>query len=401
MRVIKIGFASDVESRIAGLNGLGYAGADDWLPLYWVETENAGMHEYKAQKRLYRFASPRTYIRDGHNIGCLETFACDASQALDAVRSVVSCIFREWTNEDEIGDYLFEPVTGGRFVRKHGERILSPAKPLVQPRRRGNQNAQPMAQDQTPEKTESSQSSTHNPSNSPLQAFRSYTAKCPVCGRLNRIRASNADRKPICGHKECKASLVGVPASTRDAALPTKLEKCESFKSADMALGKKLLNGELEKVYRQLENIAIHMPEDAPSFTATVEARNGLDAMPCAFLTMLNEQYFADCMVVISRQGSKDKALMGNLESLMMLNAGNGTTLKIQCNTDLETFEGLRRCICHIFTRRDNETDDECFKMLRDLKDEGYEFLIYELMKVMQIEGRSPILKYIPWSCSP
>jgi hypothetical protein len=134
LRVVKIGFASDVENRITSLRVLGYAGADDWMALYWVETKHAGHHEYKAQQLLKIFAAPTKYVRDDREVDCLETFACDATHAIDAVRSVTSPIIQEWMNEQSLEAYCFKRVSGGRFVRKTDDRARKRAKPLVRAR---------------------------------------------------------------------------------------------------------------------------------------------------------------------------------------------------------------------------------------------------------------------------
>ncbi len=139
---------------------------------------------------------------------------------------------------------------------------------------------------------------------------------------------------------------------------------------------------------------------DTPSFIATVKDRRGWNGLSCRLFTNLNMLYFPNCQVAISRPGSLDNVVMGNFMSAMWLSTEYRATLKFQCCTDSKTFEALRRCICLIFRRSDklgySETYDECSKMLRDCKDKGYEHLLQELSKVTQLEGRTPILHYIP-----
>jgi hypothetical protein len=130
LKVVKVGFATHVENRITSLNSLHYAGGTDWVLLYWAETKNAGRHEYETHKILSAYASPRTYTREGRKIDCLETFACDAPRALEALRKTVSTISKEWVDEEAINAYLFESVTGGSFVRKTGVRKVESAVPL-------------------------------------------------------------------------------------------------------------------------------------------------------------------------------------------------------------------------------------------------------------------------------
>jgi hypothetical protein len=248
LKAVKVGLTSHVENRMFSLKYLCYAGADDWTLLGWVETENAGLREYKAQKLLSRFASPQSYSRNGQIVDCLETFACDAAQALDAVRSSAMPILSEWTNKKSFRHYLFRPVAGGRFVRRHGKRESAPAKPLAKAKPksqpqvseaklngpiRGGSKASTTKEIRPSTNNVHSQASrrraaasatqtvftrvsaTHAESRSDAAGkayFRGFTARCPACGRVNRIRAADADRKPICGHSECQASLVGTPS---------------------------------------------------------------------------------------------------------------------------------------------------------------------------------------------
>jgi hypothetical protein len=91
---------------------------------------------------------------------------------------------------------------------------------------------------------------------------------------------------------------------------------------------------------------------------------------------------------------------MRSIMSLMMLAAGNGTTLKFQCDTDPRTFEVFRQCVGLLFRRTDKpgygETYEECSKLLRGCKGKGCEYLLQELSKVTRLEGRSPLLRCIP-----
>jgi len=130
LKVVKIGFATDVRNRISSLNSLRYADANDWKLIYWAETKNAGRNEYEAHKILAKYASPQKYSREGRYIDCLETFSCDAHTALNAVKKTAAVI-SEWTDERTINDYLFQAKTGSSFVRKTGERTIAPAKPLI------------------------------------------------------------------------------------------------------------------------------------------------------------------------------------------------------------------------------------------------------------------------------
>lgn len=222
-RVLKVGFASEVASRITSLNLLGYAGVGDWKALYWVKTENAGHKEHAAHVRLQDHACPRKYTKAGREVDCLETFGCNANAAISVVRSVANPLIEEWVNSRIIHRYQFESISGGRFVRKQGGAGTIRAQPIVRSPSR-NRRSQKLEAVTRTENTEEvpAQRPVARKSHAALQngglgvgpskpQFRGFTARCPECGKLNRISASCAHLKPLCGARECRASLVGVP----------------------------------------------------------------------------------------------------------------------------------------------------------------------------------------------
>ena len=222
-QILKVGFASNVSSRIGSLNSLGYAGINDWEALYWAETENAGLKEYRAHLRLRDYACPRKYTKAGRDVNCLETFACDVLNAIRTVREVAKPIFEEWINEGEIQRYQFKATSGGRFIRKKGDKALARATPIVRLNSRGSGKLRQATVKNIPNagRTPAAPQATPNPQvvtpaaslrGEPTKPqFHGFTARCPACGRLNRINANRAHLKPICGSRECKASLVGLP----------------------------------------------------------------------------------------------------------------------------------------------------------------------------------------------
>ncbi len=139
------------------------------------------------------------------------------------------------------------------------------------------------------------------------------------------------------------------------------------------------------------------IPDNAPSFTATVADPTGWDAIPCMMFTWLNRHYFPDCAVGISSVGSDSKAVMRSILPLMMLAVGHGARVEFRCDTDPKTLEMLRQCLCLLFRRSDlpgyGKTYDECSKLLQDFESKGPEQLLPELTRSVQLGNRSPLLR--------
>lgn len=109
LRLIKIGFSGDVDKRMHSLNHLNYASTTDWVCLYWVNSEAAGKLEFESQQIVKPFLKPTSYARDGHIVKCLETFSCNAKQAINAVETLASEESRSWKDTTKIPEYEFQP----------------------------------------------------------------------------------------------------------------------------------------------------------------------------------------------------------------------------------------------------------------------------------------------------
>lgn len=131
LKVIKVGFSGDVESRIESLNELNYGGASDWTGIYWVQCESAGKIEFDTHERLSNYAAPKQYVRGGTTVDCLETFSCGADSAILTLNKLVSDPIDVWQVDDfTLKKYQFDSVTGSEFIRKQGDRNLGAATPL-------------------------------------------------------------------------------------------------------------------------------------------------------------------------------------------------------------------------------------------------------------------------------
>jgi hypothetical protein len=88
-------------------------GADDWELIYCVYTQEAGRVETSAHRVLRKWATTRTYWKDGFEQVGIELFECGISRAIAAIEAVLGeaklsepVKFREWVkyefNETEI-----------------------------------------------------------------------------------------------------------------------------------------------------------------------------------------------------------------------------------------------------------------------------------------------------------
>ena len=109
LRLIKIGFSSNVDNRMDSLNFLNYASTSDWICLYWTSSEAAGKLEYESQNSLKQYMKPTSYLRDGYSVRCLETFACSVKHAIKAIESLALVDESEfWKNASQLPEYEFQ-----------------------------------------------------------------------------------------------------------------------------------------------------------------------------------------------------------------------------------------------------------------------------------------------------
>ena len=130
LRLIKAGFASDVNSRMSSLNKLGYAGTLDWENLFWSKTKNAGRVEFNLHSELSAYKKPTNYQRDGHTVDCLETFSCSASTAIEILKSLVETGSTFWINKNKVDQFEFDNIKGEVLKRKGNDKGAAAAVPL-------------------------------------------------------------------------------------------------------------------------------------------------------------------------------------------------------------------------------------------------------------------------------
>lgn len=118
-KVIKVGFANDIDNREESLNKQGYGSIYDWQIIYWVQINEGGSFEYLIQDQLNSYASPRTFIKDGRTNNCLEIFSCSFFKAKGIIDILLDehmiMPLDEYTNDDLINNYNFRNKKGNFF----------------------------------------------------------------------------------------------------------------------------------------------------------------------------------------------------------------------------------------------------------------------------------------------
>jgi hypothetical protein len=77
LKMIKVGYSKAPNERERTINGYEYGGANDWqIIAQMFFAKNAGQAEFEVHTKLEPFASPQTYLANGHRTQCSEIFAC-------------------------------------------------------------------------------------------------------------------------------------------------------------------------------------------------------------------------------------------------------------------------------------------------------------------------------------
>lgn len=87
-KILKVGYADDVQGRVHHLNEVGYGSLADWEWLMYFKCNKAGRVEASAQKLLEPLRVSRSYkIWNGKAVECFELFQCNYAQAREAIRA--------------------------------------------------------------------------------------------------------------------------------------------------------------------------------------------------------------------------------------------------------------------------------------------------------------------------
>lgn len=108
-RVIKIGWSETPWNRGPHLNNIGYGGIQDWKALYYASYLEAGKVELSAHSVLSRYATPRTWIREGEVQESREIFKCSYGKAREALEAVSDAPGEgEWENRSARLLYVYD-----------------------------------------------------------------------------------------------------------------------------------------------------------------------------------------------------------------------------------------------------------------------------------------------------
>ena len=96
VRLVKVGVAGDLDDRLSKLREYQYGGASDWALVCSAFVQEAGRLEFAVQDRLAQHRVPGTYMRSGRIQGCYELFACEVSEAVEALASIAPTGSMTW-----------------------------------------------------------------------------------------------------------------------------------------------------------------------------------------------------------------------------------------------------------------------------------------------------------------
>jgi hypothetical protein len=97
IKISKVGFSTEIDTREQNLNFDGYAGASDWEILFSVHVVEAGRVEALAQRNLAEFKKTTAYLKDKAFLqNSKEAFACIPIAAVEAVLNAIASIGAEY-----------------------------------------------------------------------------------------------------------------------------------------------------------------------------------------------------------------------------------------------------------------------------------------------------------------
>jgi hypothetical protein len=128
--LIKVGLATDVKTRLYGLNNILYAGQDDWKLVVSCQAANAGKIEAELHRRLSSFRSKEEYFKDGGWINGKEIFECSIETAIEQFESLISAT-KNKSSEPQIGHIeLLQEIISDIYDNNRFERISDMVKQI-------------------------------------------------------------------------------------------------------------------------------------------------------------------------------------------------------------------------------------------------------------------------------
>jgi len=132
--VVKVGFASDINNREQSLNDEGYGEINDWKILFQVRCKDAGKIEFHTHKKLNKYLTNRSYLKNNKRNECYEILRCSyslAKKTLDENIGDSKNIKKSFENLPIIDEYNFDNVMGGLKRVVSTKEGVERAKPII------------------------------------------------------------------------------------------------------------------------------------------------------------------------------------------------------------------------------------------------------------------------------
>ena len=133
-KVVKIGFTSNINNREESLNNGNYGEINDWKILFQVTCKNAGKIEFNTHKKLSKYLTDKSYLKNNKRNQCYEIFSCSYSLAKNTLDENIGDrknIKKLKENIKIIKEYEFDNVPVNRKRKVISKVISERAKPII------------------------------------------------------------------------------------------------------------------------------------------------------------------------------------------------------------------------------------------------------------------------------
>lgn len=133
-KVVKVGFATNINNREESLNNGNYGEINDWKILFQVMCKNAGKIEFNTHKKLSKYLTDKSYLKNNKRNQCYEIFSCSYSLAKNTLDENIGDrknIKKLKENIKIIKEYEFDNVPVNRKRKVISKVISERAKPII------------------------------------------------------------------------------------------------------------------------------------------------------------------------------------------------------------------------------------------------------------------------------
>ena len=133
-KVVKIGFASNINNREESLNNENYGEISDWKILFQVTCKNAGKIEFNTHKKLSKYLTDKSYLKNNKRNQCYEIFSCSYSLAKETLDENIGDrknIKKLKENINIINEYEFDNIPVNKKRKAISKVITERAKPII------------------------------------------------------------------------------------------------------------------------------------------------------------------------------------------------------------------------------------------------------------------------------